>query len=362
MKLKSLILLVGLFSLCYVNAQEIRLSVEHEAVSSLLDWFEKDQPSQLVEGIVNLPANQIMEQIYQVHEKDAIAFNDALCQFNPMDSLTGQPYRLRHAYEHRSEIKVLQDSLQTIDWAESIFHKSIAFYPKHFNSSVNYKVFLCFTGWKWGDAMQFQYLMEDGKVVLCEEGSPGVLVNLAIVNDNYGNTCQQKIKTLTEVMAHELFHVLFYEYVQKHWSKKEAEGIVEELKYLMMNEGIAHYIAEKEYLLQTYGTDQLCEKEKSAFEQLISNHTIMANDSLPEEERIHALNKGTYGSYWSKYVCITGMFMAYHIEQTFGPEKLSDCIEKGVDYYFQTYREACNKNEAIPRLPEALNSTTWSGV
>lgn len=362
MKLKSFMLLVGLFFLHHVNAQEIRLSVEHEAVSALLDWFEKDQPSQMVEEMIKLPANQIMEQIYQMQEKHAVGFNDALCQFNPMDSLTGQHYRLRHAYDHRSEIKVLQDSLQSINWAESIFHKSMAFFPKHFNSSGDYKVFLCFTGWEWGDAMQFQYVMEDGKGVLCEEGSPAILVNLAIVNDNYGTSCQQKIKTLTEVMAHELFHVLFYEYVQKHWSKKEAEGIVEELKYLMMNEGIAHYIAEKDYLLQVYGTDPLCEKEKSAFQQLISNQAIMGDASLPEEERIQALNKGTYGSYWSKYVCITGMFMAYHIEQTFGLEKLSDCIEKGVDYYFQTYREACDKNEAIPRLPEVLNIPTWSGV
>lgn len=350
--MKKLIVFIIVLNTMMVSGQKSKLIINDEAVTGLLEWFDNLDKS-IVSKIACYPASQLMKEIYMKNEdKEVPSFEKVLESFNPIDSLSGLSYGLGKAYFNREDIKVLFNGLNTIDF-DSCFRKSREFFPKDVVFFNEYKVFLVLTGWKWGDAMKIKYVEENGKYALSGDGQSSMMFNLTIINELYGKTLDEKLDSFSEVFVHELFHSMFSDYINQNWPKITKMDAGSYLKYLMLNEGIAHYIGMRNLLKDNYRTKYF-EKEKEAFETLQYKYKNIFKSAHRDAEKKGIIAKGTFGEFWAKYVCITGMFMAFHIEDKYGIEALHDCVENGYDYFINKYRMVSSANDNIPDLPKGL--------
>ncbi len=332
-----------------------KLLFHTESVDSLLAWMQKDCPKNNVSKLTYQAGNQLMEQLLKDKEKDVIPFGEALKGFNYKDSTSGSAYLLNDAYKYRSNIKELLVKIRSSDFSAEVYKRVIKYFSTEYIPPRNYEVFFTATGWKWGDAMTFTYANENGKYTVADKGTPAIIFNLTLVCSTYGNTTSEQIAALEDVMSHELFHALLADYIKSSWPLWSNENISNNALFLMLNEGIAHYISDGKLLRDGYNKDdKLKQKEKEAFGMLADSAKVIFNTGKKDEERNNALSSGLYGKYWKKYICISGLFMAYHIEEHYGTQGLSDCVKNGPLYFIKKYNDLCKSNKGLPALPEDI--------
>ncbi len=118
---------------------------------------------------------------------------------------------------------------------------------------------------------------------------------------------EKQIASFRRVLSHELFHALLDEYItdKEYYNPNRIES---ETLFLLMNEGIAHFIADGEHIHSRYET--LREQEKQLFSLFSEKAKIIFNKDENYEIRSSVLKEGMFGPYWEKYVSITGLFMA----------------------------------------------------
>ncbi|SHE55718.1 DUF5700 domain-containing putative Zn-dependent protease [Dysgonomonas macrotermitis] len=328
------------------------IEIHSESIDSLFSWFDSKCPENRIRSLLAIPSNQIMEQLLLKQEKEASSFSDILSRFSIKCSLAGNDYLLEDAFKNRQEISAVLTELKDVEIYKQTFDYVKAFFPAGFTSSARFNIYLTTTGWKWGDAMTFNYVKEGGKYLLSEKGASAIIFNLTIMNSNYGKTVEEQIITYRKVLSHELFHAILEEYIvdKDYYNRDQIES---EVIFLLMNEGVAHYIADQKYIANNY--DTLKEKEVLSFSSFSEKAAIIFDRNNDMEIRKTVLEDGLYGKYWSKYICISGMFMAYHIDKYGGPDLLRECIENGPHFFIEKYREICNTNDSLPLLPNIIN-------
>jgi hypothetical protein len=353
MKIVITVILSFLFSFDLI-AQN-KLLFHTESVDSLLTWMQKDCPISNIASLTYLPGNQLMEQLLKDKEKDIIPFNKALNEFNHKDSTSGSTYLLNDAYKYRSNIAELLGKIRSSNFSTDVYKRAIKYFPADYIPPRNYEVFFTATGWKWGDAMTFTYVTKNGNYTVSDKGTPAIIFNLTLVCTTYGNTASEQIAALEDVMSHELFHALLADYIKTNWTSWDNGNISNNALFLMMNEGMAHYISDGKLLRDGYNKDdKLKQKEKAAFGLLSDSAKVIFNTGKNDEERNNALNAGLYGKYWKKYICISGLFMAYHIEEHDGAQGLSDCVKNGPLYFIKRYKALYESNKDLPVLPDEI--------
>lgn len=333
------------------NVSHPELIVYSESVDTLYEWFEKGFPNDNVSSLMCIPANQFMEQLFRKNEKDAPSFKDVLLNFSNKHSFPDDPYLLKEAYTKRHQLirlkKTLQDSLNERQIMEDV----IEYFPTDFKPSAQYPVYFTLTGWKWGDAMSFSYIKDGNTYVLADTGIPAMIFNLTIINSTYGDTQEKQEATFRKVLSHELFHALLEDYIadKDYYDPNRIEA---EALFLLMNEGIAHFIADGGNIHSKY--ESLKEKERILFSKFSEKAKIIFDRNEKPEVRTNTLEEGLYGPYWEKYVSTTGLFMAYHINRYGGRELVKECIKKGPVYFVEKYRELCLIDKELPLFPISL--------
>ncbi|MFA8298966.1 MAG: DUF5700 domain-containing putative Zn-dependent protease [Hyphomicrobiales bacterium] len=343
--MRQLLLFILLFTTIYVKGQ-IGIKVDDRAAEQLLQFLDKADTSQ-INNIVQLPANQIMEQLY-VDATDSIvpSFKETLYNFIPTDSTTGIYYNLYKAYKKRKDIRSLLDKLQNQTDYDDIINRALYFFPTDYKFKNDYNVFYSLTGWKWGDAQKVQVQLDDkNDIVSLGTGKPALIFNLRIIADLYGKDTDSRIKTLKNVMSHEIFHALLDDYSNDIWKTTDINSSDDFLRYYLLNEGIAHYITQRDEIKTNY--KDFKENEQHAFDTLNVKYNHIHQLNISEEEKIKMFGKGLYGRFWNKYICISGMFMAYHIENILGIEQLRQCINKGFNNFIETYNNLATENDNL---------------
>ncbi len=332
-----------------------KLSFHTESVDSLLVWMAKGCDKNKINNFINQPANQIMEQLLIRNEESVSDFRRVLEEFNINDSISGNSYLINNAYKRQTEIANLLKIIKKTEFSAEVYNRVIKYFPEDYEPRRKYDIFFTAVGWKWGDAMSFCYKVNNGEYRLSNNGIPAVIFNLTLISSLYGRTPASQINVLKNVMSHELFHAVLSDYIFLKWDKWNNESIESNALFLIFNEGLAHYISDGKLLKENYnkGTD-LSEKEKAAFFSLSDSSRIIFNADFDTNKRKEALISGVYGNYWNKYICITGLFMAYHIEYFDGHEALVECVEKGPICFFEKYRSLCEKNPELPNLPDEI--------
>lgn len=340
----------------HLNAQS-RLVLHSESIDSLFSWLDRGCLADEVPSLIDLPANQIMEQLWIKNENDTIFFSDVLSHFNPKDTLPDDYYLLNEAYKKKEQISLLKKRIFDSILDDAILKHVTNYLPVGYNPSQAYDIYLTATGWKWGDAMTFNYTKKNNKYIISENGTPAIIFNLSIIASTYGKTVEEQILTFKKVLAHELFHAFLYEYIKdkEYYAPAQIES---KALFMLMNEGIAHFIADKDYIETNYTA--LREREKASFSQFSDKLIFLFDEKKDEQLRTEALEEGLYGSYWDKYICTTGLFMAYHIYQSGGYELLRKCIEKGPGFFIKAYMEICKTNNKLLLFPDI--NTLFSGL
>jgi hypothetical protein len=336
-----------------------KLIFHTESADSLLVWMQKGCVKNNRSTLADQPGNQLMEQLLRDKEQNAITYQKALNDFNYKDSTSGNVYLLNDAYKKRFNIAELLNKIKSSDFSAEVYKRAIKYFPDNYIPPRNYEVFFTATGWKWGDAMSFSYIAKNGVYSVSDKGTPAIIFNLTLVCMTYGNTLTEQMDALKDVMSHELFHAVFSDYIKSNWRSWDNVNSGSNVLYLMLNEGMAHYISDGKLLREDYNKDdKLKQKEKAAFASLSDSAKVIFNTEKKEEERSAALNSGLSGKYWKKYICITGLFMAYHIEQYYGAEGLSECIKNGYVYFIKKYEDIRKVNTQLPSLPDEIITLT----
>ena len=357
--MKIIISTILFFLLAGSLSAQNKLIFHTESVDSLLVWMQKGCAKNNINRLTNQPGNQFMEQLLRDQEKAVITYKKAVHDFNYKDSTSGSVYLLKDAYKKRFEITDLLNKIRSSNFAEDAYKRVVKYFPANYTPPRNYEVFFTATGWQWGDAMSFNYIVKNGEYSLSDKGTPAIIFNLTLVCMTYGNTLTEQMDALKDVMSHELFHAIFSDYIKSNWHSWNNENIGNNTLYLMLNEGLAHYISNGKLLREGYNKDdKLKQKEKMAFVSLSDSAKIIFNTEKSDEERRTALNLGLFGKYWGKYICITGLFMAYHIDQHYGPEGLSECIKNGPVYFIKKYETIRQINPELPPLPDEIINLT----
>ncbi|MDR2907852.1 MAG: hypothetical protein LBU91_07695 [Bacteroidales bacterium] len=338
------LLCIGL-NLSFSAKAQTGITIHSESVDSLLRWFNNGCSTEEIPSLLRIPANQIMEQLLHSNEKDAITFSEALHRFSAEHSLPNNDYLLNDAYTKREQISALMKAFTDSVIKKQPLDDVKTYFPTDFALSSCHKVYYTATGWQWGDAMTFNYIQKENDFMLSQEGESAIIFNLSIIVATYGKTVDEQVAAYKKVLAHELFHALLSEYIadKNYYRSDELESTA---LFLLMNEGIAHFIADGYYIKANY--DSLKKEEQSCLALFNEKSKIIFDINEDMELRKDALEKGLYGSYWNKYVAVTGLFMAYHIHQFGGMELLRECIEKGPIFFFETYGEISKANPNLP--------------
>lgn len=352
--MKTLIHAVILFLSVTLIAQN-KLILHTESVDSLLVWMQNGCNKNCINYLCKQPAAQLMEQILKSNEKNVPEYKNILINFNYNDSTSGSKYILNKAYKNRNGIYNLTAKIKESDFSEKVYKRTVRYFPDNYSVPENYEVFFTAVGWQWGDAMSFDYNYRNGEYLLSDSGTPAIMFNLTLVSSLYGKTTSEQMEKMENVMSHELFHAILSDYIKANWKNADSKDVNYNTLFLMLNEGLAHYIADCKTLQDGYLKDfNLKQKEMKAFATLSDSAKVIFNTNNKYEVRSEALNSGLYGKYWNKYVCIAGLFMIYHIEQKYGMEEIKECIKNGPSYFIRKYETLRQTDSELPELPNEI--------
>lgn len=331
------LLLNGLLFITMATAQT-NIRINKSSAEDMLKWFAEGCKKEKISELVMLKGNQLAEKIMLENGNSGL-LKDALKSFNPEDTSSGKEYLLRDVFtkkeQHGDFLEFIKQNLK----AERFVGDVLKFLPQEYKGNIDFEIFLITNGWQWGDANVFSYSEKDNICKLDGNGKLAMILNISLIYNLYGDTNQKRFETMQNVLSHELFHIFYADYKnqkeEEYFSVKPEENIF----YTMLNEGMGHYLSERTKLMNDYpNSTKLKEREKKAFDDLNNNLKLIKAES-DEKIKKYLVEKGTYGKFWDKYVCITGMFIAYHIEKNYGIEMLRECMIKGPSFMLKKYNE-----------------------
>ncbi len=222
------------------------------------------------------------------------------------------------------------------DFSRHVTKRVAAYIPDAQRLDLTCNLYFVLTGWKWGDAMFTSVEKVGNTYELSDSGQPAVIINLALMTELFGQEKKPKavVQHVAENLVHECFHLAYAQCQSQvpEWRTDHDPPELARLVELIQNEGMAHYIShgQVERLISEYDrTEKFKTREQQAFKQLGEAVAQLAKPQVDAEKKLQLLASGTSGDYWSKFACISGMFMAYHIEQESGRQALGNTV-KGV--------------------------------
>lgn len=315
-------------------------------------------------------------------------------------------YGISQAYHGRERIAALMKVLIERDFCDSAYAYAARFLPQDASLDVTFSSYFVPTGWRMGDAYIRRVMREGDTYIIDAQGEPTSFFNLQLISDRYGETPEDQIESLKDVTAHEIFHLLFDSYKRQsnRYAPIASDDYMGQLRSIVHNEGIAHYICYRSTMQQQFKDFE--SHQEQAFTRLGEVVALLAGeadgeaageaaektdddaaaaidddtpDDSPEEiseattevttevatevtsevtsevtpadaSKQQLLYEANTGSFWNKYGALSGMFMAYHIENELGFAALINTVAMGDDSFFQSYRQACLRNDTLPLL------------
>lgn len=118
-------------------------------------------------------------------------------------------------------------------------------------------------------------------------------------------------KHFKSIFKHELSHILIRPYF-----KTDFSDALENLKFIVLDEGIAHFIAamdENPNLIELN-----INKRFKVIAELNTSIDTLLNPSTTDDDKTNLLIKANTGPYWEKYGALAGMFWVYQIYKSQG--------------------------------------------
>jgi hypothetical protein len=207
------------------------------------------------------------------------------------------------------------------------------------------KIYVVANGSEWGDMYQRAFIWKNGTPVLEDHGEPVILLNALLVAATYKGDPGEQARSAYNVVRHELFHVFYARYQASdiRWQRLKYPLTAEsKLMVLIQNEGIAHFLADRDVLLQKGFPKEHGEKALRDLESAV----IAIREKRATED---LLTKADTGPFWDKYGAISGMLFAYGAEKTFGRQALKNSIQQGPWSLVLMYADAARQQPEFPQ-------------
>ena len=182
------------------------------------------------------------------------------------------------------------DSIKT--WNLDLIYKDVLLYfPDKLINIDTVKIFIVANGHPYGDAYVRPVIINGDNVSISKEkGKHVIILNALRITSLYKGTPKKQAKTVLGIVKHEIFHIIFAHYLKiAEWDNTYTTSI-EELKMILLNEGIAHFVDEKDNL-EKNGFPE--DKAKASIHAL-NNALVQFNSSLIDSEEL--LKKANQGS------------------------------------------------------------------
>ena len=353
--------LLGLFTLlsvynCASNEQNTapKLEIRHHYNSSdqLLQWFHTLELDS-IEPLTQQPGNQIMEAnvlgMFDTNDS-VLSFKDELLIFKDSAQLVNSNYGIDLAYTQKENSTKLLNKIKSSPIKSSVIERAYQYFPHDYEIKSTANIYYVLTGWKFGDAYVRTVTHNNGQYSIASNGTPSILFNLSLYANRYKNDIEKQFVKISNVMSHELFHFMFSDYKSQseNYAPIANDDALSRLFDIIQNEGIGHYIDRKEDLKTSFETYQ--KHQETNFNKLSEVIKQLSTESISEDDKRTLVRRSNTGKYWSKYGAITGMFMAYHIEQQLGKEALTNTIKNGALSFIKTYITLQKQHKSLPLL------------
>jgi hypothetical protein len=346
-------------------AVSILFHVDSRAAELLYTWFDDVANEKTTQQLAAEPGTQIMVACAKaaLGNETLPAFADELARFAPDRESGKDPYHLLRAWQQRDISARLLAALKAYDFAGHVTRRVAAYIPDTQRLDLTCDLYFVLTGWKWGDAMFTGVEKVGDTYELSDDGRPTVIINLSLMTELSGQdeTPESIVQHVAENLVHECFH-LAYSHCQAQApalrTGQEPPEIVR-LVELIQNEGMAHYISHhhaEELIAQYDQSENLKAYERQAFEQLGEAVAELADPQVDAGRKRQLLIAGTSGEYWSKFTCISGLFMAYHIERVAGRHALRQTVAGGGPAFLMMYEQVQKAESSLPQLPQELRT------
>ena len=269
------------------HGQQQSFTFNTSGTEELLNWYQEGMPKGRIKEICTNPTLQIVDQLYQSKMDDSLSMKEALFQYQISPYDDSDKFGFQKAFSLADSLQYFQNIIVSKGFDEEISDRALLYFPDSFKPKHTYEIFLTPCGWKWGDAMQFTYSNTGDQYQLSSEGTPAIIFNIRKVFEEYGNNNRDRIHVLKNVMAHEFFHILFQEFTSTNWNI-DTEDFCTAVLSLQINEGIAHYIAEKDRLNKPENTKKLQELLEKNIKTFQEKADIIFDKTKSMEERRNA--------------------------------------------------------------------------
>lgn len=330
-----ILLIIFLSMLPQIILGQKNLTLDYSAIDLVSGIKNNPSDIYLCDSISKSTSLQLVELICHKNESDKPSLKDALSKLS--NKINSQPdYFLCNNLDSLEceLISLINDSKQINPDSLSISVKK--YFPLTDVSQLRTTIFFTVCGWQWGDAVAFNYSIYDNKCIL-EGDLNGIMINLQIFLQ-YADNNSKRIQIMKDILKHEIFHIYFAQHAKVNgFSKHQNE--FDQLTYIMQNEGIAHFLS-----LINSTSDAFFEKHiKSTIQQIDSLLVFLKDPDISHLEKTERINRGTYGPFWSKFICIAGLYTASKIYENDGISGLQKSIDAGPEDFFKKYCQYSNQ-------------------
>lgn len=306
-----------------------KLTLDYSAIDLVSGIRNKSSDIYLSDSISKSTSLQLVELICHKNEGDKPSLKDALAKFSNQDNNSPDYYMCNNLDSLKRElVSLINDSRRINPDSLSTFIKE--YFPHTDVSQLKTTIFFTICGWQWGDAVAFNYSVHDNKCIM-DGDLNGIMINLQIFLQ-YADNNQKRIKIINDILKHEIFHIYFDQHAKTNGHSKH-ENELDQLAYIIQNEGIAHFLP-----LINSTSDAFFEKHiKNTILQMDSLLVTLRNPDISRQEKAKRINQGTYGPFWSKCICIAGLYTASKIYENEGISGLQESINAGPEDFFKKY-------------------------
>ncbi|WP_425449263.1 hypothetical protein [Dethiothermospora halolimnae] len=160
-------------------------------------------------------------------------------------------------------------------------------------------------------------------------GNLSMIFDLAILS-KYTKEPSKVYELILQMITHELTHV----YINNDYKDKTKNlSVHEKMKYIMFDEGFAHFLSyKKEVLTIDWEDENLIRKKKKAYSTL----DYEMNNFIGENEK-DLLERSNSGPYWDKFGALSGLFIIadYYISHDKDYKSIGELYKKGYNYMWE---------------------------
>ena len=170
----------------------------------------------------------------------------------------------------------------------------------------------------------------DAMVRQDKEGNKCIIFDLERIR-SYSKNNDKILEIIMNLITHEVAHI----YINKKYQSPSIEdSIYENLRYIVFNEGIAHFLSfDKDVLSIDWHTKEMIERKEKAYSILLNE---MKNNSKDGKDEI--LARAVSGKYWDKFGAISGLFaiVDYYNNHDKNLMCFREIFEEGPDILLET--------------------------